>query len=361
MNTLLAAAAGEALFVLLSPFWVIIAGWTMGYAAHSLLVVIEQTAVGFDRVVWPPERTMDWFWKPFYVFGLLALWTALLAGVLVPLLPLEDAPALALTAALVWLLWPVSLLSSLSGSSRLLLLRWAVVRQLARCPRRTLAFYGATLLLPWPALLTAWIAVSGYRLAVQSLWTAGLDVLAEIGTLLVGLPLAGALLAASGLLYARLLGRLAWLAQLGGHISEAETSSAADGEVVEAVEVPAPPTEPLLATGPEPAAVAVRLPAPYAFAEEPLPLPPEAPPFRWEPGRMPPPAPPRSAWRDQPEAPRDLGDDKPERLPDGPLPPLLCRQVFHFPWYRSTVWPWLLLSMGFACAGLLARLMIAFR
>ena len=365
MNPLI-AAAGEVLFLLLSPIWVVFAGYTLGYAAHSLLVVIEQTAVGFDRVVWPEDRIIDWYWKPFYVYGLLAFWIGVIGALLVPLLHLEAAQEILATAVLVWLIWPVSLLSSLTGSTRLLLLRWEVAARLGRHPLRLLTFYLTAALLPWPFLIAAWFAVSGFQQAAQSLLLTGLDLLVETGSLLVGLPLAGALAAAGWLMYARMLGRLAWLVQLGGRLQEEEAAESEE-EVVEAVEVshvPAPPVEPLPTSGPEPAAVGADAGATYALAEEPAPtLAPEALPFRWEPGRMPPAAPPRSAWRDLPEPPPDPDErhDKPQRLPPGRLPPLLCRQVLHFPWYRTSIRAWVWLSLGLGCVALLLRLQMTLR
>lgn len=370
MNTLLAAGAGDVLFVLLSPIVVVVAGYALGFAAHSCLVVIEQTAVGFDRVVWPQERTIDWYWKPFYLYGLLALWAVGIHSVAVRCLDLGGGQDLLLTLALVWLIWPVSLLSSLSGSSRLLVLRWHVLQRLGLGgrPLRLAAFYLITLLLPWPTLIVAWFAISGYQQAAQSLLAAGLDVVVEFGSLLIGLPLAGALAATTWLIYARLLGRLAWLAQIGGHMDEPPTAVADEDEddVIDGVEVsqqvPAAPTEAIPADAPA-AAVGAALPAPYALAEEPLPAPTVVPPFRWEAGRMPSPAPPRHEWRDLNEPPpdRNLRDDKPQRLPAGPPLPLLCGQVFHFPWYRSSLQAWLILTVGLAAVGLLARLMVAFR
>src|SRR6516164_3140683 len=127
MSLLIASAAGEVLFLLLAPFWLVVGGYFAAYAAHSLLVVIEQTAAGFDAVVWPEDRILEYFWKPVYLAGLYILWLVPVALVAPLLTIVPDAARTWLLAgavfAIFWLVFPVSLLSSLSGESRFMIVR----------------------------------------------------------------------------------------------------------------------------------------------------------------------------------------------------------------------------------------------
>jgi len=96
--------------------------WLGSYSGHSCLTVLEQTAAGTDEVTWPDEPFVDWlaqgahFWGP-------ALWPTL---VWLAVRNLGGTP----TAQVAWyvglfaLLFPLSLLSSVSANFRWTPLRW---------------------------------------------------------------------------------------------------------------------------------------------------------------------------------------------------------------------------------------------
>jgi hypothetical protein len=356
--SLVAGAGGEALFVLLLPVIVLVLGYFGAYAVHSLLVVIEQTAVGFDRVCWPHEGFIDWFAKLLRVGAafVLVLMPAIGAATSLslaypPLAVLIAAEVLFLT---VWLVWPVCLLSSLSGPSWVMLLRWPVLKGLARCWAPLLVFYALTGVLLVITLGGAYFVVIGWLDVKVSMPTPGLEWVVEVGSLAVGLPVVAALAATGWLLYGRLLGRLGWMLQLGG-LPGAKGQEESEPELEaeeEAVDSPAPPapSEPLPLEVPAPAAVPGET---YALADDPVPEPaPEPPPFRWGSGQVPPPAPPRSQWRDRPDfkpAPTDLREERPEPFTAPRASALLEPKVLLFPWYRTSLWAWFCLIGGALC------------
>lgn len=362
---LFAGPAGQVAFLLAMPLIVLAAGYFAAYAVHSLFVVIEQTAAGFDRVAWPHETLFDWLGKLFHF--LVILFVLLFPiGFLLPGLDFAAGPGAALLVAsicfvVVWLVLPVVLLSSMSGSSRFSLLRWEILKGLARCWRCLLAFYGITGVMEFLAIGGLYFAVLGWREIDLAATAPSLAELIATFSLVVGLPIA-AMLCSTGLLwYARLLGRLGWMLQI------AEPHGEEDEEVIEAEGVdeakstfdsPAPPApaEPLPMGLPAPSVVGET----YAMVEEPPPAPPpEPPPFRWQPGRMPPPAPPRSEWRDQPrgpaEPPPDLRQERPEPCTAPRVAWLVQPKVLFFPWYRTSLWAWFALTFGVLCIALLAR------
>jgi hypothetical protein len=163
------------------------------FAAHYYLTVLQSTGSGAREVVWTNEPVLDHFWKVFYLAWLIGLWLgpayligrAYTAG--------SDAAwvRLAVPLAVFWLLYPVSQLSSLSASTIWVPLHPDVFARLAQRPLAVLGF----------------LVLSGVTLAVFGVafkWTfltAG-----RYDLLLLGCPL----LIISGLVYARLLGRLAY-------------------------------------------------------------------------------------------------------------------------------------------------------
>jgi hypothetical protein len=392
---LFAAASGEVLFLLLAPFWVITLIYFGGYAAHTLMVVIEQTAAGFDRVHWPREGFLDWIWKFLYLLGVAFAWVAAAELLVVPAMPAASGERLLLVTALLfclvlWLIYPVSLLCSMSGASRLHLLRWQVVKRLACCWPAVLLFYTATALLAGGVLGLAWFAVGGWQVLLTASVTTTSPWVAEfiqVSSVIVAVPVTGLLLAAGWLVYGRLIGRLGWLVRIEPRQQNEEPPVDAEEEEpieAEVVAVPAahavehrgviqmPPAPDKDADGSDTAEPEqVSTSATYPMADEPPDEPLPDPPFRWSPGRMPPP-PPRSQWRDLPDRPPPLADDA-----DRPEPPprwnpgwlanlflfftaLLAPRVFLFPFYRTSIRAWLCLAFGIMCLAALARLQLAY-
>jgi hypothetical protein len=163
----------------------------LSYAGYSFLLVLTSTAAGDDEVIWPGDPLVDWIWNGWYLAWLLAIW-AVPASLLAGLLGLRPSslPFLLVVAGVLWLLLPVSLLSSLSAVSRMLVLRPAIIRLLLRHAGATSAFYLAT------GILVAVCSSLGYFAVVGP------------GLLLLPAAVVGAI---GFLVYARLLGRIGQL------------------------------------------------------------------------------------------------------------------------------------------------------
>jgi hypothetical protein len=191
-----AAAGSVIVFMCLFAGTVILSAYVLAFTAHCFLVVVNDTAAGIDEVKWPNEPVADWIGGAAYMGALVALWLVP-AGILTralreDLLP-DDKPLrlLVLAGPGLWLYVPIGLLSSMSATSRWTLFRWTIVWQMMRIFPRVFLFYLVT------ALLGAVIGVSWYIALFRG------------QTYL--LLLAGMLTAAGVLIYARLVGRLAWL------------------------------------------------------------------------------------------------------------------------------------------------------
>ena len=52
----------------------VVAMSVVSYAGHCFLTVLQDTAAGIDRVMWPEEPTADWLLRSIRVTGLLVLW-----------------------------------------------------------------------------------------------------------------------------------------------------------------------------------------------------------------------------------------------------------------------------------------------
>src|SRR5439155_23737764 len=162
------------------------------FAAHYYLTVLQNTGSGSNEVAYVSEPILDNFWKVFYLGWLFGVW-------LVPAWLLSRAYAggtaplwvkFAVPLAVFWICYPVSQLSSLSGPSIWLPLHPDVFGRLAAKP----------------GVVVGFLLLSGATLAVMGAafhWTFTAD---GMTTLIVGCPL----LVASALLYARLIGRLAF-------------------------------------------------------------------------------------------------------------------------------------------------------
>jgi hypothetical protein len=191
------AAAGNAiLFVCTALATFVVSIYVLAYAAHCFLTVLQDTAAGLDEVVWPAEMIYDWLGRSLPVWGVFLLWLTpagmLGHGLRHTLLP--DDPALRFLLLAIpglWLFLPVGLLSALTGESGWLPVRWTILRQLAGILPSLVVFYISTAVLMAAAAVPWYFAV----FKVQG----------------IVLPVAAAAFATLVLLYARLLGRVAWL------------------------------------------------------------------------------------------------------------------------------------------------------
>jgi hypothetical protein len=182
------------------------------YAAYSFLHVFIDTAAGNDEVRWPGDPMLDWILKVWYLLWLLAIW-AVPAFLVLALLGISGQSFVVFLVGFLWLIFPITLLSSLSASSRLVIFRPVIVRLLLKHPATLAGFYAITgiLLVICVGLFCASVLPEGSflppvmegdprhrprRLPI------------ERGTLLPVAAVAGAI---GLLIYARLLGRIGWL------------------------------------------------------------------------------------------------------------------------------------------------------
>jgi hypothetical protein len=180
------------------------------YLARCFFVVIDATAAGGDRVEWPDEPFIDWTVHSASLVGLAAV-VVVPAGILGELLAgtghsgQREFLTLALIGPALWLFFPVGVLSLLSATSGWVFLRPVIVWRMLRLFPSTVLFYLISGVVGMVAL-GPWI----YAVFSQ-----------QLPLLVFAAPLA----AAMALIYARLLGRLAYQIVQLGPIAEANADA----------------------------------------------------------------------------------------------------------------------------------------
>ncbi len=361
------------------------------YAAHSLLLIVTDTAAGVDEVRWPSDSWIDWI-GPVSQFAVFFVTLMLPVGFLLRAFGDQitpDRPALGMAAvvgAWLWLMFPVGLLSFMASGSPFVIVHPAVVRDLFRLPS-TLLFYFVT-------------GVGAFGLA--DLWY--LSLFADRPAFILPAAVASAW---ALLIYGRLIGRLGWLTgeldaprrkrrapkarakpkpdpRPGVEVSDPWAAPAAEAEKPEAVAAEKVPPLPAGGNGtaneaadgsggydllkmaplvdvrvmPAPQPAAAPAPVPFRVAGE------EVDTSRIRIGTADAPAPAAEpAEEPEPE------DDEPEpavrrrpRTDDTPAPPFpLFSGVYTFPWYATSVRALFVLSLGWGALGFcLERLIAAF-
>lgn len=343
------------LFVVTLVALVIVATCVLGYASHCFLLVTQETAAGNDEVVWPDEPMYDWVWKVFYLAWLVGVWlfpVMLILGLLKLPAPrgLPGVWFLVVATVVLWLMFPLSLFSSLSAQSPWVVFRPSLLPRLARRVGTLVPFYAASaVLLAYGAALV--YASLNPRVAVYLRWSPPILITAPMG-------------AAVLLIYARLLGRFAWqlgTVQMPQREPPPKKKKRRAARMVQASDPWEPPPRDEtairtpegiveaygLTTDPEPLRTPVRV---EEEASRPI-ITPEGEVHGYdlddeEPAR-PPPA----------EKPEEWLQKRVERLPPPEMP--LVSGVYSFPWYATSVQAWLKLSGGFFVVGALARTLIA--
>ena len=163
------------------------------FAAHYYLSVLEGTAAGAREIPWEGDAITNNFTKVFYLAWLMGLWAGPAYFVGRAIASGSDAAWIKLAAPLlvIWVVYPLSQLASLSASSVWVPMNLDVFARLAQKPLVTIGFFALTL----PVFALIGIA---FKWAYM---TRG-----EFPLLFAGVPL----LCFAVLLYARLLGRLAF-------------------------------------------------------------------------------------------------------------------------------------------------------
>jgi hypothetical protein len=175
---------------LLAALWAI--GFVLSlFAAHYFLTVLESSAAGNDKIVWPEEPLIDWFWKAFYLAFLGGVWITpmIVVGRVVSADPWVQ---MVFAAFSFWLFFPIGLISSQSAESIWIPFWPGVFNRLSQRMPAVIAFY----------LLSIPIAVAflgSFHLILRA------DVSFEWAVILAPLSAAGFLV------YARTLGRLGFV------------------------------------------------------------------------------------------------------------------------------------------------------
>lgn len=353
------AMANAMIFVCLMVLTILVGVFLFMYAAYIFLILVQETAAGVDKVRWPSEPLYDKLPRAGYMACMLLICLAP-AGLLVRLNRngafAESSLLVFFVSAtlLLWLIFPILLLSSLSAESPWMVFRATVLRFFARRAGAAIAFYFVT------ALLLAAAAVPLYFGFENTSW--------------LFIILGSFMAAVVFLIYGRLLGRMAYLFDLTPmrrrrgprpvSVRPQRTKKIAD--VADPWTVPDEEPRPRkkkskrapvegYAIAPEGAVPTeekkvqkpVRRVKGYALRDEPLPpQPSEVPmdgylPVGYEAG-------PRGS-ETVPVTPEELGRRITERQEDPPPARPLVSGVYSFPWYSETLPVWVLLSLG-ACA-----------
>jgi hypothetical protein len=328
---------GQAMiFVSLLAAEAVVGACVLGYAAHCFLVVVEGTAAGNDEVSWPDEPMLDWIVQAVHLLWLVAFWLVPLGiaqrslkDVFIPEAPLL-LRFLVLAVPMLWLFFPISLLSSLTAGARWVFFNPKVFPALGRSLGPLLLVYALS------ALLLGGCAVLWYF----TLSRAG-------GLVLLAAPAS----AATMLIYARLLGWYAW--QLSRRkpakrkrtlppldrrarkqVEAVDPWAAPDAETRLKKKQPEPPAKPLPVEG---YGLAAEMPPPLpdALTGEPLPA---ATPTTKKKGKS-------SQKADRPAAPVPPVEPLPQPLRE-PGPPPTLGSNFTFPWSASGLKAWFWLTGG---------------
>jgi hypothetical protein len=187
------AGAEVLVFLCLTVLQILVSLAVLSFTGHSFLDVFVDTAAGNDEVRWSKDPYHDWLFQFVFLVWLVAVWTVP-ATFLLKFLELPRPLFFVSLAGLLWLVFPVTLLSSLSAASSLVIFRGLILGLLLSHPGTLFRFYASTA----PIL-----AVCGFLAYV--------GVLGDYSVPLIPAAAAGAI---GVFLYARLLGRLAWVTSL---------------------------------------------------------------------------------------------------------------------------------------------------
>lgn len=186
------AGAGNAILFMASLVGLTI--WSMllvTFAAHYFLTTLTESAAGHDEIRFPREGFLDWWWKPLLCLWVLSAWVVPVTIFLAPLMSTSPLGFALAWFAILWIVFPLSLLSILYAGNGFFFLHPIVVW-------RALRHWKGYLYVNFLTLLSGWLAV-GFLVAAfrhHYLWSA----------------FAIFVVPTAILFYARNWGRFAWLA-----------------------------------------------------------------------------------------------------------------------------------------------------
>lgn len=191
----LGSAGATIIFVFVLALLAIVGAIVLAICARYLFSVIQQSAAGNDVVEQADEPFLDWAFQGVYLLFLLGIWMAPLGIILRSIsrdIFLEETILATCVAGIVlWLFFPIGALSSMSSLTRWAVFRWTIFRQLFRNGSQIEFFYPLSLVIfilglgPWLLVI-----VTGHILLMC---------------------IASLCSSAAILMYARLLGRWAWI------------------------------------------------------------------------------------------------------------------------------------------------------
>jgi hypothetical protein len=193
---MLGATITATILLLLMVLTMIVGIFAFIYAAYRFLIIVQETAAGVDEIDWPTDPLLDRLPRAAYLAALLAI-CIVPAGFFLKIRPdvaLGGSPLLTFLVAatlILWALFPVLLFSALSASSPWIVFRSAVLGFFLRRFGAAAAFYAVSALLGAGSFGLLLLAFS------RNSWL-----------LTLATPFAAA---AAFLIYARLLGRMAYL------------------------------------------------------------------------------------------------------------------------------------------------------
>jgi hypothetical protein len=165
----------------------LVATLTLSYASACCLTVIETTAEGYDEVIdWPSGFWRDWFFTMLVVLVMIALAMAI-GGMIGKWLDIGIWVPAGVSA---YLLFPLFAMSTLEAGSPMAIVTWPVLRSFWSVWWAWLLFYVET-----GVVIALWVALTVGTFGSHP-WAMSFIVA----------PLLGAVM----LIYARLIGRLAW-------------------------------------------------------------------------------------------------------------------------------------------------------
>jgi len=182
------ATVGIAFFAM-PQVWITI--WSGSFMAACGMQVFEDTAAGNDHVTaWPDPNWREWMW-PLMHMGYVAVMVLAVAYGLALAIGGSMNVTLTVVGLSEFLLFPVCLLSVLEANNIAILFSPRLVLSMAQKPLGWLLFYALT-----AAMFVAWGGMIWYVYRISPLSVVVVN---------------GLLYASIGLIYFRLLGRLAWL------------------------------------------------------------------------------------------------------------------------------------------------------
>lgn len=108
------AGAGNAILFIVSLVGLTI--WSLiffTFTSHYFLTTLTESSSGNDEVQYPSESFIEWWWKPIFCLWVLSFWVIPVTVLLSPLAVVNPQAFVVVLVAIVWLMYPVSLISAL--------------------------------------------------------------------------------------------------------------------------------------------------------------------------------------------------------------------------------------------------------